>query len=422
MRAVPVVATSWATPREPLPQDPDGSGKTRVKPGRIPVHAGGIGVPTALALQPRKQHAEPQRPGLFTPRRAARERGPSLLARGAAFARRWPRPLLAPLARQPETRAPGGRGGGLAPAWQPPGLVPGQPQAAWPAALAPPCVASCSVFLRCAGAPRIVCRAAQARFPVPVPLDHGLTPPLACIVSRDSGQAGGNPAPWRAARRRRPHGAVRVEPPCRAPRLAQPSPGAVSKALRQPPEEPRRGAGGADPGEVRLAPPVVSAPWPRARPGVDRLTGPHRWPRALATAQEGLRVDGRAEPRERQWPQRILHHWPPPWPDWPPPLRPRGSSDACGTGALALETLPQGLEVVLQVVRVRWGTPPVHAGGRVLLERSPPVSPHVGMAPPREGPTPRRRLALRLLCSAWQGGGHGGPPLPVRAMFPVPAP
>ncbi len=77
---------------------------------------------------------------------------------------------------------------------------------------------------------------------------------------------------------------------------------------------------GEDPGEVRFDHPGLSATRPLDRQGIDRIKGTTMWPIARTTAQEVLRVDGRAEPRDRQWHQRILHHWHPQWPDFPPPV------------------------------------------------------------------------------------------------------
>jgi len=122
--AVPVVATSLATPIEPLHQNTYGSVKELLKTGRIPVHSVVVGVPTKLASALLKQHAEPQMPVLCTPRREALESVPSLRARGAAFARRFARPLLAPLERKPQKLEPGWRCAGMSTAWQQPCLVP----------------------------------------------------------------------------------------------------------------------------------------------------------------------------------------------------------------------------------------------------------------------------------------------------------
>lgn len=104
---------------------------------------------------------------------------------------------------------------------------------------------------------------------------------------------------------------------------------------------------------------------------------------------------------------------------FPPPLRSLGSSDEGGTGACALETLDKVPDVGLQVVRILVSTHPVHAVGGVLRDRSPAVSPQVLMAHPLEGLKPVMLLAFCLLSSALQGGWPCGPPLHVRAMFPV---
>src|SRR5712692_2191881 len=55
--AVPVVATSLATPIEPLHQDTYGSVKELLQTGSIPVHSVVIVVPTELDIQPLKHHA-----------------------------------------------------------------------------------------------------------------------------------------------------------------------------------------------------------------------------------------------------------------------------------------------------------------------------------------------------------------------------
>jgi hypothetical protein len=94
------------TPIEPLHPETYGAAEELVPTGRSPVHSVVIGVPPALALQPRKQPTEPQMPGLLTPRRTALQGVPYLLARGAAFERLFARPILAPMKRKPETRNP----------------------------------------------------------------------------------------------------------------------------------------------------------------------------------------------------------------------------------------------------------------------------------------------------------------------------
>src|SRR5712691_3667733 len=177
-----------------------------------------------------------------------------------------------------------------------------------------------------------------------------------------------------------------------------------------------------EPADVRFDHPVVSPKLQRDRQCVDRIKGTNMWPIAIATAQEVLLVDGRESPRDRQLHQRILHHWHPQWPEASTPFRNRVSSDEFGTVACALETLHKVLDVVLQVVRVLLGTHPVHAVGRVLLDRPPTVSQHVRIEHPIEVPKPILLLAFCLLCSALQGGWHCGPTLHVRAMFPVQAP
>ena len=229
---------SLATPSEPLHQDTSGAGEELVQTGRIPVHSVVIVVPTERAMQPRKHHPSPQLPVLCTPHREALQGVPELRARGAAFARLFARPILAPLQRKPEKLAPRWRCGGLATARQQPGLVPCQLQSAFPHALAQHGVESFGVLPMFACAPLIVRIAEQARFAVTVPFDHFLTPQIERIVQRDIGEERGNRAPWRASRRRMPHGAVGVEPPRFAPLREQPSPCTVSTALRPPPEEP----------------------------------------------------------------------------------------------------------------------------------------------------------------------------------------
>src|SRR5205807_690621 len=112
--AVPVVALSLATPIEPLHQDTYGAGEARLQPGRIPMHSVVIGVPTELALPPLTQHTAPQMPGLCTPRREALQGVPELLARGAAFAMLFARPILAPGTRKPEQLKPRWRCCGMA--------------------------------------------------------------------------------------------------------------------------------------------------------------------------------------------------------------------------------------------------------------------------------------------------------------------
>ena len=122
--AVPVGATSLATPLEPRPQATSGAVKALGQTGRLPVHSVVMVGPTERARPPRTHHAEPQRPVRFPPRRATRQGVPELLARGAACARRCARPILAPMTRTPQQLAPRWGGGGTSPARPPPCRVP----------------------------------------------------------------------------------------------------------------------------------------------------------------------------------------------------------------------------------------------------------------------------------------------------------
>ena len=141
-------------------------------------------------MQPRKQHAEPQMPVLLTPRRATLQGVPSLLARGAAFAMRFARPILTPMKRKPSKLAPCWGCGGTSTARQQPCLVPGQLQSAFPQALAQHWVESFGVLPLFECAPILVRIAEQTRFPVTVPVAHFLTPQIECIVHRDIGEEG----------------------------------------------------------------------------------------------------------------------------------------------------------------------------------------------------------------------------------------
>ena len=104
--AVPVVATSLATPIAPLHQETYGAVKALLQPGSIPVHSVVIVVPTERDIQPLKHHASPQMPVLCTPRRETLQGVPYLLARGAAFAMLFARPILAPMKRTPQQLEP----------------------------------------------------------------------------------------------------------------------------------------------------------------------------------------------------------------------------------------------------------------------------------------------------------------------------
>jgi hypothetical protein len=173
-----------------------------------------------------------------------------------------------------------------------------------------------------------------------------------------------------------------------------------------------------EPGDVRFDSPVVSATLPLDRHCVDGIKSTHMRPVAIATAQDVLLVDCCESTRDCPRHQRLLHHGHAQWTSCPTPFRSRVSSDECGTVACALETLDKVPEVVLQGVRLRLSTHPVHAVGGVLLDRSPAVSHQLRIAHPLEVLKPVMLLAFCLLCSAWPGGWPCGPTLHVRAMLP----
>jgi hypothetical protein len=381
--------------------------KTGVRLATLPCPPSSWSYPRRLACTPRPPPSPTQLSVLLTLVGEALQGVPSRLPRGPASAMVLPRPILPPATREPHTRDAGLLGRALPTARDDPRLRRRPLPSACPEPLAPRLVEAVRRCLRRQRPHPIVRVSEPARRSSTSPRDPVLAPQLQGIVPGHLRQARGDAPPWRGPRRWRPHLALRVPHPGVAPLLDQPPQGAVIEALCHHAAHPRVSTGVAEAWDLRCDHPVVSPPWARERPGVDRLQGPNRWPIALATAPALLRVDGGAEARARPLPPLRLDGRDPPRSPLAVLLGDLGPSDPWGAVARPLPALPQVPEVRFQGRLVRVRAHRIDAVGGLWADLTPAVLEPRRREPPVEVATPIRRGAFGLRCSALPGGWPG---------------
>jgi hypothetical protein len=127
-------------------------------------------------------------------------------------------------------------------------------------------------------------------------------------------------------------------------------------------------------------------------------------PIPLATAPEVRRIDRFEESRHRQLPPFVCDGGASQRTRCAIPCGTIVSSDACGAVPLLLQTLHEGVDVLVHVLLVGVRTHVVHPGGGILPDVTPALLQKVLVKPPIESADPITLLTGGLLRDALQGG------------------